>query len=228
MNGPAGPNGAGGSGLGCLCSTNAGLSLTNCTVAFNTASGGTNQGQMVGGLWLAGGVMVNTLLATNSPGGNASGPIVDAGHNLSSDASCAFTNPTSLNSTDPMLGPLADNGGPTLTMALLPGSPAIGAGDPLSAPPTDQRGVPRPPGLAADIGAYEFVPPGPSLRIQLLDAAQAVVSWPLSAQGWQLLETTNAVTGPWTTNAAPVVDTSTEHTVVLDAASSCRWFRLVQ
>ena len=81
--------------------------------------------------------------------------LTDAGHNLSSDASCAFTNPASVNNLDPKLGPLADNGGPTLTMALLPGSPAIDAGDTSLAPTTDQRGFPRPFGLAADIGAYE-------------------------------------------------------------------------
>ncbi len=57
---------------------------------------------------------------------------------------------------DPKLGPLADNGGPTLTMALLPGSPAIDAGDTSLAPPTDQRGFPRPFGPTADIGAYEL------------------------------------------------------------------------
>jgi hypothetical protein len=103
------------------------------------------------------GVVVNTILAGNAPS-NGSGPITDAGHNLSSDNSCAFMNVGSLNNTDPMLGPLADNGGPTLTMALLPGSPAIDAGDDAAAPPTDQRGAPRPFGAATDIGAYEYTP----------------------------------------------------------------------
>jgi hypothetical protein len=55
-----------------------------------------------------------------------------------------------------MLGPLADNGGPTQTHALLPGSPAIDAGDNTACPATDQRGVTRPLGAACDIGAYEF------------------------------------------------------------------------
>ena len=104
----------------------------------------------------SGSSLVNTLLATNAPGGNSSGALTDLGHNLSSDGSCAFTNVGSLNSTDPRLGLLANNGGPTLTMALLPGSPAIDAGDNASAPPTDQRGIPRPVGAFADIGAYEF------------------------------------------------------------------------
>src|SRR5262249_32509248 len=63
----------------------------------------------------------------------------------------------------PLLGPLQDNGGPTATMALLPGSPAIDAGDPTLAVDqhgqpltTDQRGVAR--DAAPDIGAFEFLP----------------------------------------------------------------------
>jgi len=117
-------------------------------------SSGTS-GSAVGGLLTPGGVLVNAILATNSPG-NCSGAITDAGHNLSSDGTGAFTNVGSLNNTNPKLGPLADNGGFTLTMALLPGSPAIDAGNTAAAPRTDQRGFPRPVGSAADIGAYEY------------------------------------------------------------------------
>ena len=64
---------------------------------------------------------------------------------------------------DPILGSLADNGGPTFTHALLPGSPAIDAGDdsvldpPLSLT-TDQRGMPRLRAFHVDIGAFEFEP----------------------------------------------------------------------
>src|SRR5207248_6130002 len=61
--------------------------------------------------------------------------------------------------TDPMLGPLQDNGGPTFTHALLPGSPAIDAGDPSFAPPPffDQRGpgFDRVSGSRIDIGSFE-------------------------------------------------------------------------
>jgi len=63
---------------------------------------------------------------------------------------------------DPLLGPLADNGGFTLTHALGAGSPAIDAGDPLNCPATDQRGFPRPidgdglNGPRCDMGAYEY------------------------------------------------------------------------
>ena len=66
---------------------------------------------------------------------------------------------------DPKLGPLADNGGPTLTMALLPGSPAIDAGNTSLAPATDQRGFPRPAGLAADLGAFEYGSVMPTIAV---------------------------------------------------------------
>jgi len=57
---------------------------------------------------------------------------------------------------DAHLGPLQNNGGPTLTHALLTGSPAINAGDNTGAPATDQRGFPRIVGGIIDIGAYEL------------------------------------------------------------------------
>jgi hypothetical protein len=57
---------------------------------------------------------------------------------------------------DPNLGPLADNGGPTWTRALLPGSPAIDAGDASSCLATDQRGIIRPQGVRCDIGSFEL------------------------------------------------------------------------
>ncbi|MEW5735243.1 MAG: choice-of-anchor Q domain-containing protein, partial [Thermodesulfobacteriota bacterium] len=60
------------------------------------------------------------------------------------------------NTFDPMLMPLADNGGPTLTMALDEYSSMVNTGDDSFAPATDQRGFPRPMGLASDKGAYEF------------------------------------------------------------------------
>jgi hypothetical protein len=56
---------------------------------------------------------------------------------------------------DPLLGPLANNGGPTSTRALLPGSPAIDAASSGDCPGRDQRGTLRPQGSACDIGSYE-------------------------------------------------------------------------
>lgn len=94
-----------------------------------------------------------------------SGSIVSAGYNLIGDTTlCSFTSSTGdLPGVDPLLGPLQNNGGPTFTHALLPGSPAIDAGnpsgctDPNGNPLTaDQRGVTRPQGARCDIGAFEF------------------------------------------------------------------------
>jgi hypothetical protein len=159
--GPPGPPGAGGDGFGAVYSHGGALyplHLTNCTLALNRANGGSgySTGAAAGGIYGDGCLLVNTLLSANS--GNCSGWLTDGGHNLSSDATCNFTNTGSMNNTGADLGPLADNGGPTLTMALLPGSPAIDAGNTSLAPATDQRGVPRPFSLAADIGAFEFWP----------------------------------------------------------------------
>jgi hypothetical protein len=90
---------------------------------------------------------------TNAPGTNAYGTITDGGANISSDASLKGTSGKRI---DPKIDSLANNGGPTKTMALKTGSPAIDAGDDSAAPDTDQRGVPRPIGSASDIGAFEL------------------------------------------------------------------------
>ena len=74
---------------------------------------------------------------------------------MANDATCIGA--TAVPSTSLTLPPLADNGGSTWTHALLPGSPAIDAGDDAACPSTDQRDVARPQGLHCDIGAYEFV-----------------------------------------------------------------------
>ena len=78
-------------------------------------------------------------------------------HNLigSADANIVLAPDTMM--SDPLLGPLADNGGPTMTHALLAGSPALDAGDNFFGFPTDQRGYARVSGPAADIGAFEQV-----------------------------------------------------------------------
>jgi beta-glucanase (GH16 family) len=80
------------------------------------------------------------------------------GYNLFGDDSCAPT-ATDLILSDPQVGALADNGGPTWTHALLPGSPALNAADNAVCSATDQRGIARPQGAQCDIGAFELVIP---------------------------------------------------------------------
>ena len=91
----------------------------------------------------------NTLLADNryEPQRN---PVVDAGHNLSSDAEPLFTQSTSANGANPKLGPLGLYGGSTPSYSLAAGSPAIDAADDSAAPAKDQRGRTRPFGAHAD------------------------------------------------------------------------------
>ncbi len=96
----------------------------------------------------------NTIVA-GSPGDDCidDGAIfLENSHNLFGDGNCT-ANGENLVFADPLLGPLQDNGGTTLTLALLPGSPAINAGNMLCRP-VDQRGFDRNDGQC-DIGAYE-------------------------------------------------------------------------
>jgi CSLREA domain-containing protein len=139
------------------------LTVTNSTFSGNSAGAG-------GGIFNNSGAptLKNTIVANSPSGGDCfarpTDPITDAGYNLVEDGSC-LTAATSL-SGDPMLGDLADNGGPTMTHALLSDSPAIDAGpptngDPTACPPpdTDQRGVSRPQGSTCDIGSFELEKP---------------------------------------------------------------------
>ncbi len=80
-----------------------------------------------GGLYNGSSVTLNNTIVADSPsGGDVAGASLLGSHNLMEDGSGRLADTLT---GDPKLGPLADNGGPTLTMALLPGSPAIDAGD---------------------------------------------------------------------------------------------------
>ena len=108
----------------------------------------------------------NTILEAGGSGVNIfnnGGSFITHGYNISSDDGSGFLNgPGDQINTDPMLGPLQHNGGPTFTHALLPGSPAIDAGDPKFTPPPlyDQRGTPfvRVFNGRIDIGSFEVQP----------------------------------------------------------------------
>jgi predicted outer membrane repeat protein len=161
--GNSNPSGGGGG----INDTGGAVTVTNSTFTNNSALGG-------GGIHANGTVTVTNSIFTKSPsGGNCyasgGGVITDGGHNIDDGTSCGFSPANgSLNNTDPLLDPagLANNGGPTQTIALEAGSPAINAGDETicAAPPVnnlDQRGFVRP-GIGAtscSIGAYEFNSP---------------------------------------------------------------------
>ncbi|HEU4324766.1 MAG TPA: choice-of-anchor D domain-containing protein [Roseiflexaceae bacterium] len=158
-------NSAGGRGGGIFLLDNDGA-IAHVTIADNTAAadGG---GLAVGTPSFGPGAFIdNTLIATNSAASNpdVSGTFNTLGTNLIGDGTGGNYAAPDLVGTpaapiDPLLGPLQDNGGPTSTHALLPGSPAINAGDQsFSTPPdNDQRGVgfPRVSNGRIDIGALE-------------------------------------------------------------------------
>lgn len=101
----------------------------------------------------------NTLLAGTGTRCSAGHLPTSQGHNLSSDTTCNLTDATDKPGVDPSLGPLAANGGPTLTHAPLAGSPALNAGDGTGLEANDQRGVARVQFAAVDIGAVEVSEP---------------------------------------------------------------------
>jgi hypothetical protein len=158
---PAGPPASGTAGDGgALAVSTATASLQNDTIAGNGVGAAGPSGAFPG---TGGGIVVSsgttpatlrdTLLYLNS-GGDCLGTVADGGHNLSfAGGGC----PASFAAGNPNLGPLQDNGGPTKTISLQPGSAAIDAG--AGCPATDQRGVPRRAGTACDIGAYEVASP---------------------------------------------------------------------
>jgi hypothetical protein len=189
-------NGGGISNIGSGVGGGAGLTLSNCTISGNSSVGIYNQGGCCTSSG-AGVDISNSTLSGNSGGGIANGApqggwirntvfkagaagenivnysgatIISLGYNLSSDnGGGVLTGPGDQINTDPMLGPLQDNGGPTFTHELLIGSPAIDAGDPNFTPPPfyDQRGPDfyRVMNGRIDIGSFEVQsgpPPTPT------------------------------------------------------------------
>ncbi len=142
------------------------LTVTDSTLAGNSAS------VAAGGIATYFGTMTmaNTIIATNTApsGPDLLGTVTSEGYNLigNSSGGSGFVAADLLN-VNPLLGPLQNNGGPTQTMALLPGSPAIGAGSVALIPAgitTDQRGFARTVNGTVDIGAFES-PPGPAAQL---------------------------------------------------------------
>jgi predicted outer membrane repeat protein len=135
--------------------------LTNVTFVANTS---TYSGGGIYNYSTSAPTIANSILWGNTPdqishetGSTAAITYSDIQGGCPTDTTC-----TNIIDMEPLLGPLADNGGLTLTHALGPGSPAIDAGDPANCPDTDQRGFPRPVdgdkdgSAVCDMGAYEY------------------------------------------------------------------------
>ncbi len=161
------------------------LRSTTITVSNSTVSGNADP-YSGGGLWVQGtatirnvtfvdneaptasailntGTMtiVNSIIAGAAAKHCFGGATTSGGNNLDSNGSCGFAAPGDQNDVDPKLGPLADNGGPTLTHMPADGSPAVDRGADAECPATDQRGESRPTDedgdgkAVCDVGAVE-------------------------------------------------------------------------
>ena len=177
-----------GDGIANKSSAGGPVTATNCTVSSNGSDGILNDSSSGTDT-----TITNTIMADNTSA-NCGGTITDGGHNLQSPGT---TCGTTITTADPKLDPtgLRNNGGPTQTIALEAGSPAINAGNEsvCAAAPVnnvDERGFVRP-GLGAtncSIGAFEFNSSGPPQAVQ---QAPALSSWGLftlaallAATGW--------------------------------------------
>jgi hypothetical protein len=174
-------------------SANAGLAIYNSVLATTIVSNSTISGNSGGGIYTDfgaptggssvfnstmsdnqveianGGAYIKNTIFNVSPGGHSIvsdgfSTIMSGGYNVSSDDGAGYLNASGDQiNTDPMLGPLQNNGGPTFTHALLLGSPAINAGDPNFVPPPDydQRGpgFDRVRNARIDIGSFEVQSP---------------------------------------------------------------------
>ena len=153
-----------GNGGALAVNNDAAVTINNSTFAENHAgfNGGAIAGKTI--------TLKNTLFANNTTDWpikimqHCTDALSDAGNNMQFPAK--NPNPNYFNETnctaaiaiaDPKLQPPADNGGPTPTLALGAGSPAVGAGNPATCTDTDQRGVSRTADAKCDIGAYELV-----------------------------------------------------------------------
>lgn len=184
------------------------VNLYNVTITNNTADSDHNGVGDAGGLMngenndSAPVTIRNTIIANNIDlsGGamDCAGPLTSQGYNLIRDPNgCTILGDETGNlyGVDPLLGPLQDNGGPSFTHALLPGSPAIDAVNPAApgsggnaCEPTDQRGVARPQdgdgdGLArCDMGAFELAAVTPPVLAVNVDIKPGSTTNPINLQ----------------------------------------------
>jgi chitodextrinase len=210
--------------------------VTQTTIAGNSSPYGANILNYTGFT-----LTISMSIVANGQGGgsNCGGgqPVTDAGYNIDTGASCGFSAAShSMSNTNPQLGPLGNNGGPTQTMALPSGSPAVDA-IPAATPgctgTTDQRGITRPQGAGCDIGAYELVQSGsgtPSvptgLTVTGTTSSSVSLSWSVSTgnpSGYTVYRNGTSIGTTAGANATTYTDNtvspSTTYTYTVDAFS---------
>lgn len=149
---------------GAMFATDGVVTILNSTIVGNNAPGGTAGGIFVGTFGAAPVTLTlqNSIVAGNSEAncfqgffGGGAVTLTSLGNNVATDGTCVPIGSDQV-VADAGVAALSDNGGPTLTHALLAGSVAIDAANTAVCPAADQRGVAR--DAACDVGAFEFVP----------------------------------------------------------------------
>jgi Ca2+-binding RTX toxin-like protein len=207
------------------------LALTGSTLIGNHSQ--FNGGGITLG-WATSGDIFNTIVAENTapyaPDVNA-GPVPGSvlttlGHNLIGDGSGSWAGSatdligTAAHPLDPKLGPLQYNGGPTATMAPLPGSPALGAGDPTNAPAYDQRGqgYARLVSGALDMGAIQVQ--GPSAVVTGTPAADQIIFSPGPTSGDLMVSVNGVVQGTMHPGRVQIHDRGGHDTITLNGTAN--------
>jgi CSLREA domain-containing protein len=187
-------------GGGFYVDADAGVRVTNSTIVGNSSPVASGAGGEIGSINFpiqpsTSVIFRNTIVAGNLLGPNCSFAIGSEGGNLQGDPSCHFLGLKDRTVADPGLDAVADNGGPTMTMAIQPDSLALDGGvNPC--PLTDQRGIARPQNSICDSGAYESEGPFPPPDAEPPDTQY--LSGP-----FQDTESTSAFTFTGTDNATP-------------------------
>lgn len=221
----------------------ASVSVNLCTFSDNFPGPGTciyNVGGDTNETGSATVVVGNSIFNGGQPGsnlyntsGDSASTFTSAGYNLCSDSGSGLLNAAGdQTNTDPMLGALQNNGGPTLTYALLPGSPAINAGNPAFAPPPDydQRGpgYPRLVNGRLDIGAVEQQVFPPLLSIKGATPPNVVLYWPQNYSNYTLQTASALATPNWASvTNTPVAGPGGQLYVTNNASRPCQYFRLI-
>jgi hypothetical protein len=218
---------------------NGSMSLTLCTVAGNSATNGAR----IGGVYnqntmnVSGTIIAGNTTSLLSP--DVSGTFASGGYNLiaTTNGSTGFgARGDQLGSTNApinaLLGPLADNGGPTPTVSPLVNSPAVDKGSSFGLT-TDQRGAPRPfdfssitnaGGDGSDIGAFELGSPRLGIVWQ---PPNAVISWPAYYGDFQLESVAAlAASNHWTSVTNTVSNDGSMNRVTIPASNGNEFYRL--
>jgi Tol biopolymer transport system component len=164
------------------------------------------------------GTAVSTIIGKNTGGDctNVGDNWTSEHNNLDSDNSCNFVDSTDWPEVDPLLGPLQNNGGPTPTMALSPGSKAVDHGDDGNCVPSDQRGISRPQGPHCDIGAFELVQGPQSIAFESNRTGNSQI-WVMNPDGTNQIQLTHDASN--VTDTLPSISPD-GHTVVYQSDAS--------